>query len=75
MLSNNTEFKKLLLLHGKDRRKRTMELELSNSPNLISSIDNKIDVEEKTIESARNELSLLEAKSNSLENEIDSISL
>lgn len=74
MLSNNTEFKKLLLLHGKDRRKRTMELELSNSPNLISSIDNKIDLEEKTIESVRNELSLLETKSNSLENEIDSLS-
>lgn len=73
MLSNNLEFKKLLLLHGKDRRKQTMELELSNSPNIISMLDSKIEIEEQTIESAKKELSELEAKSNSLENELDSI--
>ena len=37
MLSNNLEFKKLLLLHGKDRRKQSMEIEFNNLPNSISS--------------------------------------
>ena len=45
MLSNNLEFKKLLLLHGKDRRKQSMEKELENLPHSISHMDSKIELE------------------------------
>jgi predicted nucleic acid-binding Zn-ribbon protein len=74
MLSNNLEFKKLLLLHGKDRRKQSMETELENLPHSISHIDSKIELENATIASATEELQNLEIESNSLENEINSLS-
>ena len=74
MLSNNLEFKKLLLLHGKDRRKQSMETELENLPHSISHIESKIEIENATIASATQELRNLEIESNSLENEINSIS-
>ncbi len=74
MLSTNLEFKKLLLLHGKDRRKQSMELELANSPKLISMLDSKINIEKETIESAKSELSKFETKNSFLENEFNSIS-
>jgi len=60
MLSNNLEFKKLLLLHGKDRRKQSMETELENLPHSISHIESKIEVENATIASATQELRNLE---------------
>ena len=72
--SNNLEFKKLLLLHGKDRRKQSMETELEKLPQSISYIESKIEIENATIASATQELRNLEIESNSLENEINSIS-
>jgi predicted nucleic acid-binding Zn-ribbon protein len=73
MLSNNLEFKKLLLLHGKDRRKLSMESELKNLPDSIKIIDSKIEIENATIESASHELREVELLSNSLEKEIHSL--
>lgn len=73
MLSNNIEFKKLLLLHGKDRRKLSMESELKNLPDSIKIIDSKIEIENATIESASSELREVELLSNSLEKEIHSL--
>ncbi len=74
MLSNNPEFKKLLLLHSRDRRKLVMDKELANLPRLIDQIETKIKIEVETIEAASHELKLLETKNNTIENEINSLS-
>ena len=74
MLSNNADFKKLLLLHSRDRRNKTLHNELVNSPRVLAKLDEKIHVEKESIAIATNELRTLETRNNSLENEILSIS-
>jgi len=74
MLSNNADFKKLLLLHSRDRRNKTLHNELVNSPRVLAKLDEKIQVEKESIAIATNELRTLETRNNSLESEILSIS-
>ena len=74
MLSNNSDFKKLLLLHSRDRRKLVMDRELENLPHLIEHMESKIKIEKDTIAAAAAELKSLESKNNFIENEINSIS-
>jgi predicted nucleic acid-binding Zn-ribbon protein len=74
MLSNNADFKKLLLLHSRDRRNKTLDNELVNLPGVLAKLDKKIHVEKESIAIATNELRTLETRNNSLANEILSIS-
>ena len=74
MLSNDAKFKKLLLLHSRDRRSKTLQSELANSPKVLAKLDEKIQVEKESMAMATNELRSLESLNNSLENEILSIS-
>jgi len=74
MLSNNLEFKKLLLLHGKDRRMQSMEIELNSLPSTIANINSKIEIEKETINSANIEFREIEVNSSALEKEINSLS-
>ena len=74
MLSNNLEFKKLLLLHGKDRRMQSMEIELNCLPSTIANINSKIEIEKETINSANLEFREIEVNSSALEKEINSLS-
>ena len=74
MLSNDAKFKKLLLLHSRDRRSKTLQNELANSPKVLAKLDEKIQVEKESMAMATNELRALESLNNSLENEILSIS-
>ena len=74
MLSTDPEFKKLLLLHSRDRREKKMLDELNNIPAEITRTEEKILVENQSIELAMEEWKSLEAKNNSLESEILSIS-
>ena len=74
MLSNNADFKKLLLLHSRDRRNKTLHNELVNLPRVLAKLDEKIHVEKESIAIATNELRTLETRNNSLANEILSIS-
>ena len=74
MRSNNSDFKKLLLLHSRDRRKQAMDLELANFPDLVAQLESKIQLENDTIATATQELQNLEIQSKSLENEINSLS-
>ena len=73
MLSTDPEFKKLLLLHSRDRREKKMLDELNNIPAEITRTEEKILVENQSIELAMEEWKSLEAKNNSLESEILSI--
>lgn len=73
MLSNNSDFKKLLLLHSRDRRKLVMDQELEHLPRLIEQMESKIKLEKDTIAAAALELKSLESKNNAIENEINSI--
>ena len=52
MLSTDSEFKKLLLLHSRDRREKKMLDELKNVPLEISRTEEKILIEKKSIEMA-----------------------
>ena len=74
MLSNNSDFKKLLLLHSRDRRKLVMVQELEHLPRLIEQMESKIKLEKDTIAAATYELKSLESKNKAIENEINSIS-
>ena len=74
MLSNDAEFKKLLLLHSRDRRNKTLHNELADLPKILGNLDKKIQVEKESIAIACNELKTLEARNNTLENEIISTS-
>ena len=74
MLSNDAEFKKLLLLHSRDRRNKTLHNELDSLPSVLAKLDEKIHVEKESIAIATNELRTLETRNNTLENEIISIS-
>ena len=74
MLSTDADFKKLLLLHSRDRRSNTLHNELASLPGVLAKLDEKIYVEKESIAIACNELKTLEARNNTLENEIISIS-
>ena len=70
MLSNNPDFKDLLLLHGRDRRIAKLVEELSDLPEDISRVEKKISTENESIEMAVSEWKELESKNNSLEKDI-----
>jgi len=73
MLSNNAEFKNLLLLHSRDRRKKSLEKELENLPKVMAALDHSIDIEKESIAIATSELKTLETRNKSLEGEITSL--
>ena len=70
MLSNNTDFQELLLLHGRDRRYGKLNEELQLLPDDIIRMDKKILTENESIELAVSEWKQLESNNNSLEKEI-----
>ena len=70
MLSTDPEFKKLLLLHGRDRRKKKLEQELTNLPEELSVLERKISDEKQSIDLAIKAWKDLELENNTLENEI-----
>jgi predicted nucleic acid-binding Zn-ribbon protein len=70
MLSNNTDFQELLLLHGRDRRYGKLNEELQFLPDDINRMDKKILTENESIELAVSEWKQLESNNNSLEKEI-----
>lgn len=74
MLSNNPEFRELLLLHGRDRRLGKLEEESNLLPEDIIRIEQKISIENESIELAVSEWKLLETNNTSLEKEIIEIS-
>ena len=74
MLSNQPEFKKLLLLHGRDRRHAKLKSEIDYLPIEQTQIENQIKVEAESIEKALLEWKNLESKNNSLEGELLSLS-
>ena len=55
MLSNNSDFKELLLLHGRDRRHGKLEEELNLLPGDIQRIEKKILTEKESIDIAVSE--------------------
>jgi len=73
MLSNNLDFKKLLLVHSRDRRSHLMGQELNNIPSLIIKMESKIELEKDTIAAATQDLRSLETQNSSIEKEIHSI--
>ena len=73
MLSNNAEFKNLLLLHSRDRRSKSLENELQNLPKAIAALDHSIDAEKESIAIATNELKTLETCNKTLDGEIASL--
>lgn len=73
MLSTDADFKKLLLLHSRDRRSKTLHNELASLPGVLSKLDEKIHIEKESIAMAASELRSLETQNNTLENEILSI--
>ena len=73
MLSNNPEFKTLLLLHSRDRREKSLTKELANLPGILNGLERKIVVEKESIAIATQELKGMETLNNSLETEIASI--
>ena len=70
MLSNNSDFKELLLLHGRDRRHGKLEEELNLLPDDIQRIEKEILTEKESIDIAVSEWKELESKNNALEKEI-----
>ena len=70
MLSNNSDLKELLLLHGRDRRHGKLEEELNLLPEDIQRIEKKILTEKESIDIAVSEWKELESKNNALEKEI-----
>ena len=70
MLSNNNDFKELLLLHGRDRRNGKLNDELNNLPLLLESVEKKIKVEKESIDLAIREWKELETRNNILEKDI-----
>jgi len=70
MLSNNSDFKELLLLHGRDRRHGKLVEELNLLLEDIQRVEQKILTENESIEIAVSEWKQLESKNNALEKEI-----
>jgi uncharacterized protein len=73
MLSNNAEFKNLLLLHSRDRRTKSLENELKNLPKAMAVLDHSIAIEKESIAIATAELRTLETRNNTLDGEITSL--
>jgi predicted nucleic acid-binding Zn-ribbon protein len=73
MLSNNAEFKNLLLLHSRDRRINSLENELQNLPKAMARLDHSIDIEKESIAIATTELRTLETRNKTLDGEITAI--
>lgn len=73
MLSNNAEFKNLLLLHSRDRRIKSLENELQNLPKAMAALDHSIAIEKESIAIATTELRTLETRNKTLEGEITSL--
>jgi uncharacterized protein len=73
MLSNNAEFKNLLLLHSRDRRSKSLENELQNLPKAMAALDHSIDIEKQSIAIATTELRTLETRNKTLDGEITSL--
>ena len=74
MISSNDDFKELLLLHGRDRRHDKLLEEQKQLPNEISRMDQKIKIEQESIDQAVTEWKELETRNNSLEKELIEIS-
>lgn len=70
MLSNNNDFKELLLLHGRDRRNGKLNDELNNLPFILENAEKKIKIEKESIELAIKEWKELEARNNIFEKDI-----
>ena len=64
MLSSQTEFQNLLLLHGRDRRFYKLKKELELIPPEQNRLQDQIGVEKLSIEIAHNEWRELETKNN-----------
>lgn len=73
MLRDQPDFQTLLLLHGRDRRQIAAKKELAGLPADKRRMAEAIDLENQTIDSAREELLSLETQGNALETEIDSL--
>ncbi len=73
MLFQDQDFQRLLLLHGRDRRYQKLKSELERLPQELVSMDEKIRIEQESVESALTEWKALETKNNGLEKEILSI--
>ena len=73
MLSNNSEFKNLLLLHSRDRRSKSLDNELQNLPKTMEKLDQSIFVEKESIAIATSELRTLETRNKTLDGEITSL--
>jgi predicted nucleic acid-binding Zn-ribbon protein len=74
MLSNDTDFQELLLLHGRDRRHGKLIEEKKLLPDDLVRMDQKIKIEQDSIDLAVLEWKELEANNNSLEKELIQIS-
>ncbi|MDA8990743.1 C4-type zinc ribbon domain-containing protein [Opitutales bacterium] len=74
MLSNDTDFQELLLLHGRDRRHGKLIEEKKLLPDDLVRMDQKIKIEQDSIDLAVLEWKELEANNNSLEKELLQIS-
>ena len=70
MITNNNDFKELLLLNGRDRRNGKLNDELNNLPFILESAEKKIKIEKESIELAIQEWKELEARNNILEKDI-----
>jgi predicted nucleic acid-binding Zn-ribbon protein len=70
MLSNNSDFQELLLLHGRDRRHGKLIEEQKLLPDDLVRMDQKIKIEQDSIDLAVSEWKALEAKNNTLEKEL-----
>jgi|TARA_B000000441_G_scaffold132015_1_gene117653 predicted nucleic acid-binding Zn-ribbon protein len=70
MLFQDPDFQKLLLLHSRDRRYQKLVQELEELPHELDRMDEKIAVEQKSVELALAEWKNLESQNNTLEKEI-----
>jgi len=70
MLSSDPDFKQLLLLHSRDRRLKTLQLDLQKLPSELEQMDKKIHDEKESIRMAMEEWKALESRNNILEKDI-----
>ena len=70
MLSSDSDFQQLLLLHSRDRRLKTLKNDLEKLPAELEYMDKKIFEEKESIRMAMEEWKTLESKNNSLEKDI-----
>ncbi len=70
MLSSDPDFQQLLLLHSRDRRLKTLQLDLQKLPVELELMDKKIHDEKESIRMAMEEWKALESRNNTLEKDI-----